>query len=658
MKITEINLSTALAEECGLTFGLKDIKLPKLGKHVVLAGPNGAGKSRILRSLIQINKTNRRGLVVAKQQQRVYQQALIQQQNELDAYHRTPALALSQTEQGNYESLKQNKIQYQNQLKELQRTTTIFDAIRSLNDVELQIISYSVRSVELPSIEQYSPHEMRSRHEQMTTPGAENAAQFTSAYVKQVLMQGFNASHQNRAQTPDDAKFLCQSKKLIGLLDELLGPGAKPNYEVAGYISLFGRKDYETQLSDGQKVLLQLGCALHAQGAQLSDAVIFLDEPENHLHPAALVEVIDRLDELTPNGQIWMATHSVPLIAHLAAKDANCIWYVENGSVEHAGKKPEKVLNGLMGGVNGAQELQNFTLLPSQLAISRFLAECLESPDVVSSNIKDPQTNGIANLIKTQRESLSKLKKYRVLDFGAGKGRLLSSLAASSNISDEEVKPPIPAWLDYIAYEPSESDELDCRNEIAAVYGNTDNPSRYAHCLSEIETNFDPASFDLIVMCNVLHEIQPEEWLKLFGAQGTLTKLLKVTGGLLVVEDYQIPVGELAHRYGFLLLNELELKKLFSWSEDDRANSLIVRSTSSEPRYRDRLVMHWLAQPLLGNVTNSSRRSAIEQLKLTACATVMKQQKLAGESIRDGHSYALAAQTYANASIWLDCNPE
>jgi ABC-type cobalamin/Fe3+-siderophores transport system ATPase subunit len=658
MKITEVNLSSAFAGECGLTYGLKDIKLPKLGKHVVLAGPNGAGKSRIFRSLIHINQTARRGLAAAKEQQRNYQQALTQSQTKIDGYDRTPAAALSEAEQGNYESLKQQAIQYQNAMKGPQFTTNVFDAIRSVGNVELQIVSYSVRSVELPSIELYPPSEMRNRHAQMMSPGAENAAQFTSAYVKQVLMQGFNSSHQNRVQTPNDAEFLCESKNLIELLCELLGPDANPTYEVSGYISLFGRKDYETQLSDGQKVLLQLGCALHAQGAQLSDAVIFLDEPENHLHPAALVEVIDRLDELTPNGQIWMATHSVPLIAHLAAKDANCIWYVENGSVEHAGRKPEKVLNGLMGGANGAQELQNFTLLPSQLAICRFLAECLESPDVVSPNIKDPQTNSIANLVKTQRESLAELRKYRVLDFGAGKGRLLSSLAASSNISDEGVKPPIPSWLDYIAYEPGKSDERDCRNEIAAIYGSTPDLHRYAHSLSEIETNFDPASFDLIVMCNVLHEIQPEEWLKLFGIQGTLTKLLKATGALLVVEDYQIPVGELAHRYGFLLLNELELKKLFNWSEDDRANNLIVRSTSSEPRYRNRLVMHWLARPLLANVTNSSRRCAIEQLKLTACATVIEQQKLAGESMRDGHSYALAAQTYANASIWLDCNPE
>lgn len=648
----------ALAEKWGLTVGLKDIKLPRLGRHVVLAGPNGAGKSRILRSLVHINQKVRQGLPTAKEQQRNYQEVLNHTETKLVGQQKTATGTLSEAEQSTCDSLKQKVIQYQDALRALQLTTTAFEAIRSQGDVELKIVSYSVLSVELPSIENYPPSEMRNLHKQMTNPGAENAAQFTSAYIKQVLMQGFNSSHQNRIQTLTDSIFLCQSTKLVELLCELLGPDANPTYEVSGYISLFGRKDYETQLSDGQKVLLQLGCALHAQGAQLSDTIIFLDEPENHLHPAALVEVIDRLDDLTPNGQIWIATHSVPLIAHLAAKDANCIWYVENGSVEHAGRKPEKVINGLMGGINGAQELQNFTLLPSQLAISRFLAECLESPDVVSPNIKDPQTTGIADLVKKQRESLPELTRYRVLDFGAGKGRLLSSLAASSNISDREVKTLIPTWLDYIAYEPSESDERDCRNEIVAVYGDTANLNLYARSLSEIETNFDPASFDLIVMCNVLHEIQPEEWLKLFGPEGTLTKLLKASGGLLVVEDYQIPVGELAHRYGFLLLNKLELRKLFNWSEKDLASGLMLQSTSSEPRYRDRLVMHWLAQPLLANVTNSSRRSSIEQLKVTARETVMKQQKLAGESIRDGHSYALAAQTYANASIWLDCNPE
>ena len=158
-------------------------------------------------------------------------------------------------------------------------------------------------------------------------------------------------------------------------------------------------------------------------------------------------------------------------------------------------------------------------------------------------------------------------------------------------------------------------------------------------------------------MCNVLHEILPEEWLKLFGPEGCITSFLKPTGGLLIVEDYQIPAGELAHRYGFLLLNTPELKKLFNWNEADITSKNVIEETSSETRYKDRLVMHWVGQPLLKNVDVTTRRAAISQLRKTSAETVTNQQKMSDANGRDGHLYALAAQTYANASIWLDANP-
>ncbi|WP_374759976.1 AAA family ATPase [Acidithiobacillus thiooxidans] len=63
-----------------------------------------------------------------------------------------------------------------------------------------------------------------------------------------------------------------------------------------------------------------------------------MDEPENHLHPSAVIDLLDAIKEQNPHGQIWIATHSIPLLSHY---DEGSIWYVDEGSISFAGRKPE-----------------------------------------------------------------------------------------------------------------------------------------------------------------------------------------------------------------------------------------------------------------------------------------------------------------------------
>jgi predicted ATPase len=78
---------------------------------------------------------------------------------------------------------------------------------------------------------------------------------------------------------------------------------------------LFGFPLGQSNLSDGQKILLQLCLAIHCQQESLEDLVLFLDEPENHLHPSVIIETIERIKEEVSNGQIWISTHSIPLLS-------------------------------------------------------------------------------------------------------------------------------------------------------------------------------------------------------------------------------------------------------------------------------------------------------------------------------------------------------
>lgn len=643
MKIDAIDFSSQLQKEAGFELGLGHIKMSRLGRHVVLAGANGAGKSRLLHLIEKVSQNDRKNHHANTEQARLAR-------DRIDWLNSAAGQEFSANfPGGNHPDLA---------IQEMRRSAaekclSLFQAIQTTANVDINLISYRVRLMALGG-QDIGPNTVRAQSLQLKQNlGTEHASQLVNSYVKQVLKAPEIASISGRQTPPTAMRDREQRDSLMYILERLLGQECRPYWESEDKVSLFGQSNYEAVFSDGQKVLFQLACTLHAQGTELKDAIIFLDEPENHLHPAALVGVVDSLDALTPNGQLWIATHSVPLIAHLAAKDPACIWYVENGTVEHAGKKPEKVLEGLMGGRAGVQELQDFTLLPGQLALNRFLAECLVPPAVVGADLADPQTTQISSLIQSKRHALNQGSCLRVLDFGAGKGRLLASLAARQS-EDGAQDRPLAEWLDYVAFDVTDEHAPVCQAEVRSVYGADETQQRYFTDISKLSSSFDRNSFDLIVMCNVLHEVPPEDWLNLFGEHGKLTRLLKSQGGLLVVEDYQIPAGELAHRHGFLLLDEAELKALFAWKEIDAAQQLFLRETSKEQRYSERLTMHWIGQPLVARTNAASQHAAIKALKEISSERIRRSQSDLETKYNSGHAYALAAQLYANASLWLE----
>src|SRR5207253_10002372 len=99
------------------------------------------------------------------------------------------------------------------------------------------------------------------------------------------------------------------------------------------------------------------------------------------------------------------------------------------------------------------------------------------------------------------------------------------------------------------------------------AYGKCDN--KYFNDLNSLLSVYDKESFDVVIMCNVLHDLDPKDWLKLFQNQGIIANLLSDNGILLLVEDHQIPIGEIAYQKGFLVLDTPQLKELFKISEKE-----------------------------------------------------------------------------------------
>lgn len=106
-------------------------------------------------------------------------------------------------------------------------------------------------------------------------------------------------------------------------------------------------------------------------------------------------------------------------------------------------------------------------------------------------------------------------------------------------------------------------------------------------------------------MCNVLHEILPKRWEELFGPTGEITELLTKDGQLLVVEDQRIPIGENAHKYGFIVLDTGSLKDLFGVQGED---SPVLADSQRDGR----LKAHLVSKAQVQNVSRMTVRKALE----------------------------------------------
>src|SRR5690606_22969500 len=152
---------------------------------------------------------------------------------------------------------------------------------------------------------------------------------------------------------------------------------------------------------------------------------------------------------------------------------------------------------------------------------------------------------------------LSKTGVLRVLDYGAGKGRLISNIVDLDETNQEKLIESI----EYIAYDKFHNDKEHCESALVKAYGSCE--KKYFNDFNNLLSVYDKGSFDVVIMCNVLHEIDPKDWLKLFQNEGVISSLLSENGILLLVEDHQIPIGEKAYQKGFLVLDTPQLKDLF-----------------------------------------------------------------------------------------------
>lgn len=616
--------------------GLEHIKMDKLDSVVLIAGKNGSGKTRILNKVFNTFSS--------KPQKSRLAQSLIDKKSHISniaSYKQTinqfESQLKTQTDTNQREETQRNIDNYKRHIEGQENALKNCENEQkwTLIETDIQSDSYSYvrfvpKRLDLQDCNTFAKSQIINYASSIDNVGIDNLPQGAFAKIQVIQDRWFNATHQHTQVTGEDKnRAIADYEKLQNIIEIFLN--TKITRTINDEATLFGFPMGQSNLSDGQKILLQFCLAIYSQEQALKDLILVLDEPENHLHPSVIIETIEKIQKCVTNGQIWIATHSIPLLAHF---DPSLIWFVENNKIKHAGKIPEKVLHSLLGNEDEVGKLQDFISLPSQYATSRYAFESLFEPGAVLTDSNDPQSFQIrADLL-----SLSKSGKLRILDYGAGKGRLISNIVDLDTTNQEKLIQSI----EYIAYDKFPNDKEHCEGALIKAYGDCN--KKYFNDFNALLSEYDKGSFDVVIMCNVLHEIDPKDWLKLFQNEGIISSLLSEKGILLLVEDHQIPIGEKAYQKGFLVLDTPQLKDLFKISEKETDFKF------TDKRGDGRLKAHQIPKRCLIQIDEESRLASIKSMSATAREKILDIREKE-KNYQNGKLHGFWTQQFANAQL-------
>lgn len=269
---------------------------------------------------------------------------------------------------------------------------------------------------------------------------------------------------------------------------------------------------------------------------------VIIDNPETYLHPASQGAILELVRQYVPNAQLFVASHSLKL---LSRTDARSTFWLRREGADRTGSVDLKCVRDLDDGARGAFfELYGDDISGSVLRLLqtfqspeyfKFLYDCALPPEVVTR--ANPSTD--RQLVDVCTD-IPRTRPLMVLDFGAGHGDLVEALKVKVERADD---------VCYVAVSRERSTLLNAQIEAALAGGSIAQGSRVVASIEEVESVVDVA-----VLCNVCHEIEPEELSALLAS--VICRYIVNGGRIVIAEADTLSVGEA----GFVM-----------WTSDDYA---------------------------------------------------------------------------------------
>lgn len=640
MKISKLRIS----EEETKKSGLKDIDLTKknLGSTVALVGKNGAGKSRILKlvenyaSHLNASKFIEEHIINLPTNLTVGSSNEIRQAKNL------------------YKDFKKRQIPLEQIYNQLNSTLSIFFRkfsqiapayIKVVDNDDLKVIKDNINNnlnfetilnSAFTNIDSNIPDFSNNNEagsllllNQFTALNNKTTVNYFKKLSTEIVSQEFNLYLKNR----DNPSVIMESIKennsyklfnnFQKYVKKFLGKDFSYSQTAEGgtvnSILHFNDEPFNIDLlSPGQKMLFAYAILFFYldtnSKTNIRESIIIIDEPEKHLHPEAQIKLLDALkDIVSKSGQLWIATHSVHILSHL---DFDEILMIKDDElIPPSRTTPGNSFNELMGLEEHVIELISFINSISEWAYSNFMVQCFKDPEVIfGTNINDPQ-------FKLFKEFIQNKSDIQLLDFGAGKGRIGYTIGEDETVSKR---------IKYSAF------EIDKSNfEILSKVPNLD---KLYSTSDEIPQN----NFDCIILCNVLHEINPDNWIE---SLNIIKDSLNSNGYLMIIEDRFLPKGETAHEYGYIILGSEETKILLNSN-----NSIELKL--NEANFKERIIFNAFQKNEI-NPDNESLTKSLQKLKESTFNNIKKLKK-EKKDLNQGRRLANETQLYINSQIYLE----
>ena len=225
------------------------------------------------------------------------------------------------------------------------------------------------------------------------------------------------------------------------------------------------------------------------------DIPIFIDEPEVHLHPNLLIQLLNIIKKVSEKHQVFICTHSPYLIL---SSDLDHLYWVDcklpkGNQIIQMKENPTLIVNLLdaLGELNYLEKGSNYIVDIETNKTINYISKCFTDTEVV------PYEEGAGRKVYLLANAIIQgkfpgIEKIKLVDFGCGDGPLLKAICKSS------IK-------DRIQYIPIDKDISLAKSVSKRASENGIESDQFFQDLFQLD------SFNVLTIINTLHHLNIDE---------------------------------------------------------------------------------------------------------------------------------------------------